>query len=150
MNTDKEKSPVLVSACLGGQLCRYDGGHRKDQALLDHLKNKHIIYFCPEQSGGLSTPREKSGIANGAGKEVLEGTVQVLTESGIDVTAEFVLGARNTLKLVRRLGIQKAYLKSRSPSCGMGTISTFGRSVPGNGVTAELLLQEGIDIKVSE
>ena len=139
--------PVLVSACLGGRHCRYDGTDRLHSSLLKQLDNRLIIYYCPEEEGGLTTPRERATIDGGTGAEVLAGNARVLTESGIDVTAEFLGGARGALQKINEHGITQAYLKSNSPSCGCGTISRLGKKVAGNGVTAELLQQNGVEVQ---
>jgi uncharacterized protein YbbK (DUF523 family) len=105
-----------------------------------------IVPFCPEQLGGLATPRPRAEIANGSGEDVLDGEAQVLLENGTDVTSHFVRGAAEVLKAVRELGIRKFYLKSKSPSCGIGEIYVKGTLVEGNGVLAAALLREGIEL----
>ena len=133
------KEPLLISACLLGTACRYDG---KSKALegWEALKALYtLIPMCPEQLGGLPTPRPPAERNN----------EKVATEQGTDVTAQYEKGAAEALKLAKAMGCRKALLKERSPSCGTGEIydGSFTRTlVPGYGVTAELLRQEGLDV----
>lgn len=133
-----EKEKLLVSACLLGLACRYDGqGKGVD---LGNLAEKYeIVPFCPEIYGGLPTPREGAEIVG----------ERVLTKSGRDVTREYERGANEALKPVRALGIKKALMKEKSPSCGTGRVydGTFSRTLrPGLGVTAELLSKNGVEL----
>ncbi|WFA10171.1 DUF523 domain-containing protein [Tissierella sp. Yu-01] len=130
---------ILVSACLLGVNCRYDGKSK----LIDKLKvlgKKHnLIPICPEIYGGLTTPRAPS-------EKIKD---KVISKSGEDVTEHFKRGAKETLKLARFYDCKLAILKERSPSCGYGKIydGTFtGNIVDGNGVTAELLAKSGIKV----
>jgi uncharacterized protein YbbK (DUF523 family) len=139
--------PVLVSACLLGRECRYDGSHNRDLALEDELarRGERAVPFCPEEEGGLGTPRPPAWIAGDA-QAVLEGTGRVVTHEGRDVTAEFLRGARGALQRCRGAGLARAYLKERSPSCGVRRTHVAGELVAGPGVTARLLQQEGIEV----
>ena len=130
---------ILISACLLGISCRYDGDS-KPYPLAEELARRHqLVPVCPEQLGGLPTPRppaERRGD-------------RVVTREGGDVTAQYRRGAEETWKLCRLLDCQAAVLKERSPSCGSGEIydGTFtGTRVPGDGVTAETLRAQGIRI----
>ncbi len=108
------------------------------------------IPVCPEQLGGLATPRPTAEISGGTGADVLEGRAEVRTSSGADVTDNFTRGAREALSIAKAAGAREAILKAKSPSCGCGLIydGTFsGRLVEGNGVTAELLIRNGIIVK---
>jgi len=138
---------ILVSACLLGTNCKYNGGNNFTPKLLELKKENNIIPVCPEELGGLLTPREPCEIQNGAGKEVLKGKSRVMNKIGEDVTAGFIKGAKETLALAKQNSCSLAVLKERSPSCGCGIIydGTFsGRLKEGNGVTAQLLLDNGI------
>ena len=138
---------ILVSACLSGECCRYDGGRCTDERLLEVLKEVEWIPVCPERLGGLPTPREPAEIIGGDGREVLSGQAVVRTENGMDVSAQFIGGAQKTLEIARREGIKKAILKQKSPSCGCGSIydgSFSGKLIKGDGITAILLKQSGI------
>ncbi len=130
---------ILVSACLLGVECRYDGGHNYCGAA-DRLKEKHhLIPVCPEVYGGLPVPRVPSEIL----KE------RVISAEGNDVTEEFYRGARAMMHLARYFGCRLAVLKERSPSCGSGEIydGTFsGRLTAGDGIFVRMLKEEGITV----
>lgn len=130
----------LVSACLIGLECRYDGKGKLDQELLDLVLRGEAIPVCPETMGGLPIPRVPAErIGN-----------QVINEEGIDVTDAFKKGAEKTLDIALQNKVEEAILKSKSPSCGVGLIydGTFTRTLKkGNGVTVELLLQHGIKVR---
>ena len=140
MNTTK---PILVSACLLGTPCRYDGSGKADARLLKLGAKRQLIPVCPELLGGLPTPRPP---AERVGARIFD-------KSGADVTSAYLRGAQETLRLARLLGCKTAILKARSPSCGAGQIydGTFsGTLVPGHGVTAALLAQNGITVFTEE
>ena len=137
---------ILVSACLLGLNCRFDGQSRTNESLLSSLRNTYTIPFCPEQLGGLPTPRHRAWITHGDGKDVLEGRSSVVNEVDNDVTAQFIKGAIETAKLATLFNIKKAYLKSKSPSCGVGKIYHNKNLVTGNGVCATILLQKNIEL----
>lgn len=130
---------LLVSGCLLGLCCRYDGASKAHPEVLN-LKEKHeLVPVCPEQLGGLSTPRPPSERQGD----------RVVARSGADVTEQYRRGAEEALRLCRLLDCDAAVLKERSPSCGCGMIydgSFSGTLVPGNGVTAELLKGQGIPV----
>lgn len=138
---------MLVSACLLGRACRYDGRHNRDGALERLLagRGERPVPFCPEEEGGLGTPRPAAWIAAEGGAAVVEGRSAVVTEDGRDVTAQFLEGALGALETCRRLGIARAYLKERSPSCGVCRTHVAGRLADGPGVTAALLARHGIE-----
>lgn len=132
---------ALISACLLGVDCKYDGGNnRLPDEKLTRLKTEHeLIPVCPEAYGGLTTPRAPS--------ERLDGGV--VSNTGRNVTAEFQRGAEAALRLAQLFEAETAILKENSPSCGCGTVydGTFsGTLVPGDGVTAELLKAHGITV----
>ncbi|RME65636.1 MAG: DUF523 domain-containing protein, partial [Nitrospirae bacterium] len=108
------------------------------------------IPVCPEQLGGLPTPRPKSEITSGDGTDVLEGRARVTTEDGHDVTEAFLRGARQCLKLVQRAGIKTAILKERSPSCGVNWIVRSNSHQKGKGVLAALLEKEDVRLISSD
>lgn len=132
---------ILISACLLGQYCRYDGQTKvypQVQALLGR-DDIHLIPVCPEQCGGLATPRPA---AERQGK-------RVVTTNGSDVTSQYQRGAEAALYWARLFHCTKAILKEKSPSCGHGQIydGTFSRTLTvGDGVTAALLRAEGLEI----
>lgn len=133
---------LLISACLLGVCCRYDQSQAVDDIVCLLAKKHELVPVCPEQLGGLATPREPAEILNN----------RVITKSKTDVTAQFERGAAETLKIAKALGCTAAVLKQRSPSCGCGEIydgSFSGSKIVGNGITARLLIQNGVCV-VSE
>jgi uncharacterized protein YbbK (DUF523 family) len=138
LSSYKSTMPIyLVSACLAGLCSRYDGKIRPDAICCQHLQNGIWIPFCPEQMGGLATPRTAADIIAGNGYDVLKGTADVLTRDGEDVTRQFIKGAEQTLLLAQRQPITAIFLKAGSPSCGI-----TGRI----GVTAALLATHGFSL----
>lgn len=141
---------ILISRCLLGHPVRYDGGASGPfDRLAAWQAEGRVVGLCPEVAGGLPTPRAPAEIPGGQGGAVLAGEAQVLTVQGEDVTAPFMRGAEIALAHVREHGIRIAILKANSPSCGNretydGTFS--GTRVPGEGVTAALLRQEGVQV----
>ena len=130
---------ILVSACLLGCACRYDGKSKPCEAVLSLTKKYNLIPVCPEIFGGLSTPRDASEISG----------EKVVSKEGADNTQCFLRGAREALRLARIFGCEKAILKSKSPSCGKGFVydgSFSGKLIPGNGITAHMLMENGIKI----
>ncbi|MBT9776574.1 DUF523 domain-containing protein [Clostridium sp. MCC353] len=131
---------ILVSACLLGVQCRYDGTGALSEGIKKLMEEHTLIPVCPEIMGGLATPRDP---AERRGD-------RVLTQNGADVTDNYKRGAEETLKLAELYQCRCAVLKERSPSCGCGRIydGTFSRCLTdGNGMTAELLLEHGIEVK---
>ncbi len=129
----------LCSACLLGIKCRYDGKSKEDKKVLELAKKEVLIPVCPEQSGGLPTPRESREIRG----------EKVITKSGKNETENHKKGAEEVLRLAKLFGIKEAIFKQRSPSCGCGEIyvGTFsGRIIKGDGVTAALLKKNGIKV----
>ena len=131
--------PILISACLLGAACRYDGGSNPVFSVEALMGRCQLVPVCPEQLGGLPTPREPAERTEGG----------VVTKTGADVSAQFQRGAEQALHLARLYGCKAAVLKERSPSCGSGNIydGTFsGCLTPGDGVTAALLKENGITV----
>ena len=151
---------ILVSACLLGYPCRYDGVGKPCQKVIDLGKDNILIPVCPEQLGGLSTPRlpsERQFDENGNVKPFIcqDGPVEgaVLMKDGSDVTENYVRGAFIALDVANENEVDLAILKAGSPSCGHGLIydgSFGGKKVPGNGITAELLESMGVRVMSDE
>ena len=137
---------LIVSACLAGFDCRYDGGNCCDQKIVEMCRKGEAYPVCPEELGGMATPRPASEITLGSGEDVLFGKALVVNTCGEDVTRCFVDGACKTLKIVQELNIENAILKSHSPACGMGQIYRNKELVEGNGVCAALLLSNGVSV----
>jgi len=129
----------LCSACLLGIKCRYDGKDNLNEKVVELAQREKLIPVCPEQLGGLPTPREPAEIQGN----------RVVTYSGKDVTEYFERGAKKVLKIAKLLGIKEAILKQKSPSCGSGKIydGTFsGTIIKGDGITARLLKKNGVRV----
>jgi uncharacterized protein YbbK (DUF523 family) len=137
---------VLVSACLLGVRCRYDGQSKPRGKLQRKLRGTACIPVCPEQLGGLPTPRPPQQLVGGDGSDVLDGTARVVNECGEDVTERFLVGAQEALRLARQHGAAVAYLKSRSPSCGCGLVRIDDEWGPGDGVATALLRRNRIRV----
>ena len=141
---------IIVSACLLGENCKYSGGNNKSENVIKYLEDKEYILVCPEQLGGLSTPRNPSEIityGNKDGNDVLSGCTKVLSNKGIDVTKNFIQGAEETLKIAKEHNSKIEILKDGSHSCGYKKIydGTFlGNKIQGMGVTAAILNKENI------
>ena len=137
--------PVLVSACLVGKPCTYKGTHNGDEVLRARLEREGLrpVPFCPEEHGGLGTPRPAADLT-GSAADVLDGDARIVTEAGADVTAPFRRGAKGALDACKNAGIRRAFLKERSPSCGCAFTHVNGELVPGPGLTAEVLTRAGI------
>lgn len=144
---------LLVSACLAGLRTRHDGCAAADERVQALVREGRAIPICPEQLGGLSTPRRPAEIRGGDGADVLDGRARVVNQAGEDVTEAFLRGAEETLRLAHLAGARRAILKARSPSCGAGVIydGTFsGARRPGDGVTTALLRREGVVVQTEE
>lgn len=144
---------IIVSACLAGVNCKYNGGNNLVKEIAELVAKGEALPVCPEQLGGNPTPRPAAEISGGTGAGVLDGKARVIRKDGKDVTAEFIKGAEEVLKLAKLAGASRAVLKARSPSCGCGRIydgSFSGKLADGNGVTAELLARNGIRVSTEE
>lgn len=144
---------LLVSACLGGRACRYDGGSRNVALIRELIDCSAALPICPEVDGGLTIPRPASEIVGGTGVDVLLGQARVINKDGVDVSAEFRKGAEASSKIAQETGVVAAILCERSPSCGVKMIydGTFRRQLqPGVGVTSAVLALAGIELISSE
>jgi uncharacterized protein YbbK (DUF523 family) len=140
--------PLLVSACLLGIACRYDGTSNLNQPLIDYLAKQKMlpVPVCPEQLGGLPTPRPKAWHTQGDGDEGLKTHLHLIDENGTDVGPAFLHGAHEVLKIAKICGCKMAVLKQRSPSCGNRQIYRNGELTTGVGVTCAVLQQAGIKV----
>jgi uncharacterized protein YbbK (DUF523 family) len=137
---------LIVSACLLGIDCRYDASSRLNPLLREKAQREGYIPVCPEQLGGLPTPRQAVFIQGGNGFDVLDGKCKVCDQGGNDLAAQLIRGAFEALKIAKLLGIRKAILKETSPSCGVQFTTSHQELIQGPGVTAALLLREGIEV----
>lgn len=130
---------ILVSACLVGINCKYSGKNNDAEAVREYLKDKAFVPVCPEQLGGLQTPRPTCEIIGG----------KVMNEHGIECTEHFISGANEVLKIAKLVNAREAILKEASPSCGVNKIydGTFsGKKIEGSGMTARLLKKNNIHV----
>ena len=130
---------IMVSACLLGENCKYDGGNNRNEALLQRLAGHEVIPVCPETAGGLPVPRVPAELVCG----------KAVTRDGRDVDAAFRLGAEKTMEIAEREKPDLIILQSRSPSCGVNEVydGTFsGRKIPGHGLFAGLALRAGFRV----
>ena len=135
-----ERDKIAVSACLLGVNCKYNGKNNLNFKVIDYLSGKEVVLICPEELGGLPTPRIKSEI---------QGNGSIINEEGQSVTAQFNLGAKRALEIIKANNVSSVILKDSSPSCGYKNIydGTFsGNRVNGLGVSARLFKENGIKI----
>lgn len=138
---------ILVSACLVGINCKYNGKNNYNEKIFDLVRDGKAIPLCSEQLGGLCTPRVPCEI------KYIDGKRYVFNKDGLDVTEMFNKGAEEVLNFVKKMNIKKAILKSKSPSCGLGKIydGTFSNKlIDGNGILTQLLLDSGVEVISSE
>ena len=134
---------IMVSACLLGENCKYSGGNNRNEKVLAYVAGHEVIPVCPEVMGGLPTPRVPAEIVQGV----------VINREGVNVDREYRLGAQKALEIAREKQIDLAIPQSRSPSCGTKEIydGTFsGKRIPGQGVTAKLLSDNGFAVMDAE
>lgn len=142
--------PLVVSACLAGVPCRYDGRAKPDSEVIELVKEGKALPLCAEVLGNLPTPRPAVEIVGGDGADVLSGKARVTNTSGDDFTQEFVDGARAAADRAEEAGATRAILQALSPSCGCGTIydgTMAGTKKTGDGVFATELKARGIEVE---
>ncbi|MGH7425753.1 MAG: DUF523 domain-containing protein [Candidatus Methylomirabilales bacterium] len=147
------EAPIVVSACLAGLATTHDERARPHPKVLDLVRQGRAILVCPEQLGGLPTPRPPAEILAGSGEDVLEGRARVLNVDGVDATGNYLRGAKEALKVAGLAGSRRAILKARSPSCGKGRIydgSFSGKLKEASGVTAAAFRRAGIEVLSEE
>lgn len=141
---------TLVSSCLAGLPCRYDGRAKPDPEIVRAVREGRAIPACAEELGGLPTPRPAAEIVGGDGHDVLSGRARVLGKDGEDFTEEFMAGAHRVADIATEHGISQVTLQARSPSCGAAQIydgTHSGNLVAGDGVLAALLRSRGLKIE---
>jgi uncharacterized protein YbbK (DUF523 family) len=140
----------LISACLLGIKCAWDGtDNYRNANAVELLRDGTLIPVCPEQLGGLETPRPPQEIQGGSGEDVLDGKCKVKNINGEDVSQEFIRGAEETLRIAKLFRVSQFIGKSKSPSCGCGQIydGTFSNElIDGDGVTTALLKRNGVPV----
>lgn len=137
----------LVSACLAGFNTRYDGTNKEDKGVVELVLSGEAIPVCPEQLGGLSTPRPPVQFIGGDGRAVLERRIGVVDKNGIDYAENLIRGAEEVLRIADMFKIKKAIFKDGSPSCGVTYVWASGEKIAGKGITTWLLEKNGIEVK---
>jgi uncharacterized protein YbbK (DUF523 family) len=140
---------ILVSSCLAGVKCRYNGTASLDEKIQELIDDKKAMLVCPELLGGFLTPREPAEIIGGNGNDVVDGRAKVIEKSGKDVTDLYIKGAIRTLELANSNNVSCVVLKEYSPSYGAKMIydgSFQNKKIAGDGVTSALLKREGIKV----
>ncbi len=140
---------IIVSACLAGVKCRYDGQSRECGGVIELVKQGKALPLCPEVMGGRKTPRPAVEITGGGGEDVLAGRAKIREQDGTDVTGRMTAGADSVLATAIKMGVKSAILKDKSPACGFGRIydGTFSKKlVKGNGVLAAAFIKNGIKV----
>ena len=142
------KKIYMVSSCLLGLSTRYDGKSKQNKEVIELCKEHICIPFCPEQLGGLPTPRPPCYFKGGDGNDVLAGRAQVIEkESKKDRTINFIRGAEESLKIAKIVKPYLVILKDKSPSCGVNMVDVEGKKTKGCGVTCALFKKEGLEVK---
>lgn len=139
-----------ISACMAGVPCRFDGKAKPVHTALELVERGEAILVCPEEMGGLSTPRPPAEIVGGDGEDVLAGRAKVLTADGVDVTEQYVAGAKKAADVIEERKVNAALLKAKSPACGCSKIydgNHSGTLVDGTGVFAAELKRRGIHLE---
>ncbi len=137
---------MIISACLLGRRCRFDGRDKLTPQLAVVLEGRVVIPVCPEEMAGLGTPRPACNLQGGDGGAVLDGNATVVDANGVDRSAEFVNGAEAALAEAIAGGATDAVLKDHSPSCGVHSVYRDGALLPGEGVLTALLRRHGIAV----
>lgn len=148
-HSSDSEARILVSACLVGWKCRYNGGDKLDKSLILKAKTAGwtLVPVCPEVLGGLPVPRMPATISVGDGYDVLDGKSKVIASDDSDVTRSFIAGAEETLRVAQHANVKYAILKDFSPSCGCNKIrDVSGRERKGVGVAAALLIMAAIKV----
>ena len=141
------KCMFLVSACLAGLNTRYNGTACRNKHVLELVAHGKAFPVCPEQLGGLPTPREPIELVGGGGESLLKGKAKAIgIKSGKNYTRNFLKGAREVLKIAKMLKIKNAILNDGSPSCGCSYIKVGNKRIKGKGVTAAALLKTGVNV----
>ena len=143
---------ILFSSCIAGVKCRYNGSSSYKENLLKNI-NEEFIHICPEILAGFKIPRKPCEIVNGSGEDVLIGKAKILNIDGLDITEQMLIGTQKSLQICLEKNVKKAYLQTKSPTCGCGKIydGTFSSKLKnGNGVFTALLIRNNITVIESE
>ena len=136
----------VVSACLIGLRTRYDEQSATSEEIAELARKGEAIPLCPEQLGGMPTPRSPCTLVGGDGLDLLEGRAKAVNSDGEEVTENLIRGAEEVLRVVKLVKALRVYLKEGSPSCGVGQTDCDWKGKKGSGVTAALLRREGVEV----
>ncbi len=143
---EKDEQIILVSACLLGIACRYNGTSKKYDRVVEYLREKRFVPVCPESLSGLPVPRLPAEFDRGDGSTLRSGKNRLFMRDGKDVTRPFLRGAAEAMKIARLVGASHAVLKDRSPSCGVYEVYNRGKIVEGVGCFTSLLLLDAVAV----
>lgn len=139
-----KRAPVVVSACLVGKRCRYNGEHRAHTGVLRFLRNRDYIAVCPEKLAGWGVPRPPVEFSGGGASGAIEGKAKIIDDRGRDRTRSLMRGARRALARAVSAKVTEAILKEKSPSCGVKKVYREGRLIRGQGIFTYWLKRHGI------
>lgn len=145
-----KQAPIIVSACLVGKRCRYNGEDRAHPGVLRFLRGKNYLAVCPEKLAGWGVPRPPVEFRGGGAAKVAEGGAKIVDNEGVDRTASLVKAVGQAVGRAVSLGAEAAILKEKSPSCGVARVYRDGRLVRGAGIFTHELKKRGIRARSEE
>ncbi len=145
-----KRAPYLVSACVLGQPCRYNGENKSHPEVIRFLQGKKHIALCPEMLAGWGSPRPPVEFHGGGAADVAEGKARIKDERGMDRTGSLIQGISKALRQVQALGVREAVLKEKSPSCGVKRVYRDGKLTRGEGLFTYWLRKKGIRVRSEE
>lgn len=145
-----KKGPIIVSACLVGKRCRYNGKDRAHPGVIRFLSGKNYVAVCPEKLAGWEVPRPPVEFHGGGAKKVAEGKTKIIDDRGRDRTASLIKGVTKALSRALSLHAREAILKEKSPSCGVTKVYRDGKLIRGEGIFTYRLRQSGVEVRSEE
>ena len=145
-----KKPPIIVSACLVGKRCRYNGEDRAHPGVIRFLRKKNYVAICPERLAGWGVPRPPVEFHGGGARKVAEGKAKIVDDRGRNRTASLMKGVTRALRRALSLKAREAILKEKSPSCGVGKVYRDGRLARGEGIFTYQLERHGVEVRSEE
>lgn len=142
-----KRAPIVVSACLLGKRCRYNGEDRANPGVRRFLKGKNFIAVCPEKLAGWGVPRPPVEFRGGGAEKVMAGRAKIVSNEGADLTASLMKAVMKAVDRASSVGAEEAILKEKSPSCGVKKVYRSGRLVRGEGLFTHGLKRRGITVR---
>jgi uncharacterized protein YbbK (DUF523 family) len=142
-----KRAPIVVSACLLGKRCRYNGEDRDNPGVRRFLKGKNYVAVCPEKLAGWGVPRPPVEFRGGGAEKVIEGRAKIVSNEGADLTSGLMKAVTKAVERATSLGAEEAILKEKSPSCGVTKVYRDGRLVRGEGLFTHGLKRRGIAVR---